>query len=160
MKFWVLSLLVIASCSGALAWLVREKTIPGFLTTANGEMVADWHAGLSECRAETGLWPDVSDPVTFGARVFIVEGADGRRIPGGYMHGRPSRFQGGVVYDVYDQPMRFTISGDRLIVASAGANQLWGDADDVTSDSARERYKPSTLTQARAEAQARALKKK
>lgn len=160
MKLWLLSLLVIVGCGGVLTWLVRQKIIPRFLATANQEMVADWHAGLSECRAETGSWPDVADLATFGGRVFVIEGADGRRIPGGYMHGRPSRFEAGTVYDVYSHPMRFTITGDRMLVASAGANRTWDDADDVTSDMVRERYQSSTLAQARAEAEARAARKK
>lgn len=160
MKLWLLSLVVIAGCGGALTWLVQHKVIPRFLVNANEEMVADWHAGLSECRAETGSWPDIADVATFGAQVFVIEGADGRRIPGGYMHARPTRYHGGIAHDVYDQPMRFTITGDRLLVASAGANHTWGDADDVTSERARERYQSSTLAEARSEAQARARKKK
>ena len=160
MKLWLLSLMVIAICGGVLTWLVRQEVIPRFLANANEEMVADWHAGLTECRAGTESWPDIADPVTFGGQVYVIEGPDGRRIPGGYMHGRPSRFQGGIVFDVYDRPMRFTINADSLLVASAGANGVWGDADDVTSDKARERYQSSTLAKARDEAGARANKKK
>ncbi len=127
---------------------------------ANEELVADWHAGLSECRQETGSWPDLADPVKFGEQVYIVLGADGRRIPGGYMHGRPSSHRDGVLYDVYQQPLRVTQEGEKLLIASAGANQVFGDGDDVTSDQAEDRYHPSTLAKARAEAEARAAKRK
>lgn len=160
MKLWLLSLLVIAGCGGTLAWLLSAKIIPRFLANANQEMVADWHAGLTECRAGTGSWPDAADPVKFGEQVYIIPGPDGRRIPGGYMHSRPSNFNGGQVFDVYEHPMRFTVTGDRLLVASAGANRTWGDADDVTSATARERYQSSTLAQARADAETRAARKK
>ena len=160
MKFWLLSLLVISVCATTLTWLIRQKIIPAFLANANREMVADWQAGLSECRAETGAWPDPAVPDKFGEQVFVVLGVDGRRIPGGYMHGRPSHFQGGIVWDVYDQPMRLTVTGDQLLVASSGANRTWDDDDDVTSDKVIERYQSGTLAQARAESGIRAQKKK
>ena len=160
MKYWVLSFLVIAGCGGTLTWLIRGKILPGFLASANREMVADWKAGLMECRAETGSWPNPADANAFGEQVYIILGADGRRIEGGYMHGRPSRFHGGTVWDVYDQPMRIAITGETVLVASAGANQTWGDDDDVTSDQVTERYRPSTLAKARAESETRAQKKK
>lgn len=160
MKYWLFSLIVIAGCGGALTWLIRGTIIPAFLASANREMVADWKAGLTECRAETGKWPDPTDEKSFGEQVYIIPGADGRRIPGGYMHARPSRYEGGVLYDVYDQPMRLSFTADSVLLASAGPNRTWGDADDVTSDQFTERYRPSTLAQARAEAEARAKKKK
>lgn len=156
MKYWLLSLFVIAGCGGALTFLVRAKVIPRFLASANEEMVADWHAGLTQCREETGSWPDPADAKAFGEKVYIILGADGRRIPGGYMHGRPGRFFGGQVWDVYDQPMRFNMTGETLLVASAGPNQTWGDADDVTSDRVTERYQSATLAQAREQARKRA----
>ena len=160
MKYWLLSLLVIAGCGGTLMWLIRSKVIPRFLASANEEMVADWHAGLTQCREETGSWPDPNDAKTFGDRVYVILGADGRRIPGGYMHGRPGRFFGGQVWDVYDQPMHITVTGETLLVGSAGPNQIWGDADDATSDRVTERYLSATLAQARAEADARPSRKK
>lgn len=160
MKHWLLSLLVITGCAGVLTWLIRYQVIPGFLANANAEMVADWHAGLTHCRQETGSWPDPADPVKFGEQVYIVVGADGRRIPGGYMHGRPSDYNNGVLYDIYKQPLRLTREGETLHIASAGANGVWGDADDVTSDQVKERYFPPSLVQARAEVEERTKKKK
>ena len=160
MKPWLITLLVIIGCAGSLTWLITQKIIPSFLAKANEELVADWHAGLSECRQETGSWPDLADPVKFGEQVYIVFGADGRRIEGGYMHGRPSSNRNGVLYDIYQQPLRVTHEGEKLLIASAGANQLFGDGDDVTSDQAQDRYHPSTLAKARAEAEARAAKRK
>ena len=50
--------------------------------------------------------------------------------------------------------------GKKLLIASAGANQVFGDGDDVTSDQAQDRYQPSTLAKARAEAETRAAKRK
>jgi hypothetical protein len=158
MKYWLLTLLVIVACSGTLTWIIQKKVVPGFLSGANGEMVADWHAGLTECRKETGSWPDLSDSTKFGDQVYILVGADGRRIPGGFMHSRPSHYHDGRLYDVYQQPMRVTLDGEKLLIASAGPNGAWGDADDVTSDKVQERYQPSTLAQARKEAEARAKK--
>lgn len=160
MKPWLITLLVIIGCAGSLTWLITQKVIPRFLANANEELVADWHAGLSEFREETGSWPDLADPVKFGEQVYIVPGADGRRIEGGYMHGRPSSNRNGVLYDIYQQPLRVTRDGENLLVASAGANQVFGDDDDVTSDQAKDRYHPSTLAKARAEAEARAAKRK
>ena len=160
MKPWLITLLVIIGCAGSLTWLITQKVIPRFLANANEELVADWHAGLSECREETGSWPDLADPVKFSEQVYIVPGADCRRIPGGYMHGRPSSHRNGVLYDVYQQPLRVTREGDKLLIASAGANQVFGDGDDVTSAQALDRYQPSTLAKARAEAAARAAKRK
>jgi hypothetical protein len=159
-KTWLLSLLVIAGCAGSLTWLIRQKVIPAFLANANAERVADWYAGLTECRKETGSWPDPADPIKFGEQVFVVLGADGRRIPGGYMHGRPSFYNNGILYDIYKQPMRITVDGEKLTVASAGANMMWGDEDDVTSDDVQDRYRPTTLAQARAESEERTKKKK
>lgn len=160
MKKWLLTLLVIAGCAGSLTWVIRYRVIPRFLANANVELVADWHAGLTECHKETGVWPDPGDPVAFGEKVYVIIGADGRRIEGGYMHGRPSNYKNGAILDVYQHPMQVTREGDKLLIASAGANRTWGDADDVSSDWARERYQPSTLARARAEAQERAAKKK
>ncbi len=160
MKYWLLSLLVIAGCAGTLAWLIRYQVIPAFLANANEEVVADWHAGLSECRKETGRWPDPSDPVKFGEQVYVIIGADGRRIPGGYMHGRTGRYSNGVLFDVFDHPLRVSLEGEKLLIASAGPNQTWGDDDDINSDQAKDRYQPSTLAQARAEAEERATRKK
>ena len=40
MKYWLLSLIVIAGCGGALTWLIRGTIIPAFLASANREMVA------------------------------------------------------------------------------------------------------------------------
>lgn len=160
MKSWLLFLLVIAVCATTLTWIIRRKVIPRFLANANAEMVADWHAGLTECRQETGVWPDPADPIKFGEQIYIVQGADGRRIPGGYMHGRPSFYANGILFDVYKQPLRVTRDGENLLVASSGPNQIAGDADDVTSDQVQERYRPTTLAKARAEVEARVQKKK
>lgn len=160
MKYWLLSLLVIAGCAGVLTWLIQSRVIPGFLATANAELVADWHAAITQCREETGVWPDPADPVKFGEQIYILVGADGRRIPGGYMHARPSFYNNGVLYDIYKQPLRVTREGEKLQIASSGANRQWGDADDITSEGVKERYAPSTLAQARAEAEARTKKKK
>ncbi len=160
MKPWLLALLVIAACGLTLTWLIRQKVIPAFLASANEEIVADWHAALTECRAETGVWPDPADPAKFGELVFIVPGADGRRIAGGYMHGRASNYHGGIAYDAYSQPLRISVADEKLTVASAGPNRQWGDADDITSALARDRYTTTTLDSARAEAAARTASKK
>lgn len=160
MKAWILTLLIIPACALILTTLIRQKVIPGFLRSANAEMVADWHAGVTECRQETGTWPDPADSAKFGEQIYIVVGADGRRIEGGYMHARPSFFNSGVLYDVFKQPMKFSREGEKLLIASAGPNKTWGDDDDVSSDQVKERYQPSTLAKARAEAEARASKKK
>ncbi len=159
-KLFLWSLLVPAACAGLLAGLVAKVVIPRFLLQANQEMVADLRGGLSECHAETGSWPDLSDPRQFGLLMYNVIGADGRRIPGGYMNGRSGEFSGGMLPDVYGQPLKFSVVGDQVLVASSGPNRIWGDADDVSSDQVQERWQPATLAQARAEAEQRAAKKK
>jgi hypothetical protein len=158
MKYWLLTLLVITGCAGTLTWIIQKKVIPSFLAHANEELVADWHAGLTEYRKENGAWPDLSDPAKFRDQVYILLGADGRRIQGGYMNNRPNRYEDGVFPDKYSQPMKVTIEGENLLVASAGPNQTWGDADDVTSGKVGERYRPLTLAPARAAAGIRSQK--
>ena len=76
------------------------------------------------------------------------------------MNGRSGEFIGGAAHDVYGQPMKIAVVENQVLVASAGPNRLWGDADDVRSDQVQERYQPSSLAEARAEAVQRAAKKK
>lgn len=160
MKTWLLTLLVITGCVGTLSWLIKGTVIPRFLAHANEERVADWHAAITECQQETGAWPDPADPVAFGEKIFVIRGADGRRIERGYMHARPGQFNNGVLYDAYDQPMTVTRTGDHLLIASAGPDKTWGTPDDVTSDQFKERHQPATVAQARAAAEERAQKRK
>jgi len=160
MKPWLLSLIVIGLCAGTFGWLVRKKIIPQFLASANAECVADWLAALTECRQETGSWPDLADIPDFEDRVFVVKSSNGRRVDRGYMTGRPWNYSNGVLLDVYHQPMRIAQAGGQLVVSSSGANRVWGDADDVTSDQVQERYQPITLAAARAAAEAEILRKK
>jgi hypothetical protein len=160
MKPWLLSLIVIGLCAGTFAWLVRKNVIPQFLVSANAECVADWHAALTECRQETGSWPDLADIPDFGSRVFIVKSSDGRRVDRGFMTGRPWHYSNGVLPDAYGEPMRISREGEHLVVSSSGANRTWGDDDDVTSDQVKERYHPITLAEARAAAEAEILRKK
>ncbi len=159
-KPYLYAILAIAICAGVLAWTIQRVVVPRFLLEANEETVADWRAGLSECRQETGSWPDLTDARQFGLLMYNVIGADERRIPGGYMHGRTGEFSGGAIYDVYGQPLKMEVKDDQVLVASAGANGVWGDADDVRSDQVKERYQPSTLAEARAAAEQRVAKKK
>lgn len=160
MKYWVLTLVVIAACAGILTVVIQRRVFPEFLASANREMVADIDAALTQLRQEKGAWPDFNNPQTLSEQVFVVRGADDRRIEGGYLHGRPSRMVQGVFYDVYDRPLKLTIEQDQLTVASAGANGQWGDGDDVSSTTEKERYEPSTLERARAEAEARVKKRR
>ena len=152
-KLWLISLVVIAACAWTLTWMVRRKAIPRILAHANEECVADWHAAMTECRQETGTWPDPADPTSFGAQVFIIKSSDGRRVGNGYMTGREGAYSNGILFDVYHQPMRVSREGEHLVVASSGANKVWGDADDVTSDQVKERYQPTTLAETRAAAE-------
>jgi hypothetical protein len=161
MKLWLLALIVIGLCVATLGRVVRDQVIPRFRANANEECVADWHAALTECRQETGSWPDLADVPDFTSRVFVVKTSDGRRVDRGYMTGRPWIYTNGVLFDVYMQPMRLAREGEHLVVSSAGANGSWGDADDVTSDQVKERYVPGSLAKERAAAEAEiALKKK
>lgn len=158
MKYWLLTLMVISVCAGTLTWVIQKKVIPGFLAHANEELVADWHAGITGYRQETGAWPDFADPNIFAGQIYVILGADGRRIPGGYMSNRPNRYEDGVFYDKYNHPMKVALDGENLLVASAGPNRTWGDADDVTSGNVKERYLPASLAQAREAAEARSKK--
>jgi len=89
MKSWLLCLIVIGLCAGTLAWLIRKNVLPKFLASANANCVTDWHAALTECRQETGSWPELADIPHFTARVFVVKSSNGRRVDCGYMTGRP-----------------------------------------------------------------------
>jgi len=160
MKPWLLSVIVVGLCAGTLGWVVRYRVIPRFLASANEECVADWHAALTECREETGSWPDLADISDFTNRVFVVKSSDGRRVDRGYMTGRPWSYSNGILFDAYKQPMRITRDGEHVVVSSAGANLTWGDADDVTSDQVKERYQPTTLAKLRAAAEEEILRKK
>lgn len=157
MKFWILSIITVGGCAGLLTWVIRQKVIPGFLDNANAEMVADWHAGLMDRFRETGTWPDQSDPKRFIDDMFLVVGPDGKRIPGGYMHGRESNLN---MVDIYDHPLKFTFSADSCQVTSAGPDGAFGTADDVSSDKVRERYFNETLQEARTALEARPVRKK
>ena len=50
MRPYLYSILAIAICAGVLAWTIQRVVVPRFLLEANEETVADWRAGLSECR--------------------------------------------------------------------------------------------------------------
>lgn len=160
MKPWLLTLIVIAGCAGTLSWLIKGTVIPRFLAHANEERVADWYAAITECHAETGVWPDPANAADFGEKIYVILGADGRRLERGYMHARPGHYSNGVLYDAFEQPMKVTRDGEKLTVASAGPDKIWSTPDDVTSDQVKERYQPSTLAKARAAAEERAKKKK
>lgn len=150
-KFWIVSLIAVAACAGVLTREIRDGVIPGFLKNANEEMVADWKAGLLLRHKETGTWPEWTDGKLFSEQIYILVGPDGRRIPGGYMHGRQSSYNpdSGHVLDVFKNPMKITFQGDDCHVASAGPDGAWGTADDVTSDNVKERYFDETVDEAR-----------
>ena len=139
--------------SGAILWVLAERTVPRMQASANEEMVADWREGLNQRFHETGTWPRQDIYSNFVDDVMALRGADGRMIRGGYMHGRPSRNSGTAMVDIYDTPLRFTFGKDSVRVVSAGENRQFDDADDVTSDNARDRYTPATLADARAKAE-------
>jgi len=160
MKPWLLAVILIGTCAGTLGWIVKAKVMPRFLASANEECVADWKVAMTECRTETGSWPDLANSDDFSLRMFSVKSSDGRRIGRGYLTGRPWVFTNGTPYDVYGLPLRVERTGEHLVVSSAGANRIWGDADDVTSDQAKDRFQENTLDEVRKAAEAEILRKK
>lgn len=148
-----MSIVIIAGTIGAITWLLVERTVPRMLANANEEMVADWKAGLTLRYQETGTWPRQDTLQNFMEDVYILLGANNRRIVGGYMHGRPSKNNGEAIVDVFNTPLRFTFEGDQCRVVSAGPDRIFGTEDDVSSDTARDRYTPATLADARAAAE-------
>lgn len=161
-KFWILSLLAIAACAGVLTQVIRDGVIPGFLKNANEEMVADWKAGLLLRYKETGTWPDQTDAKLFSEHMYFLVGPDGRRIQGGYMHGRESSYNQntGKVVDVFKNPMKLTLQDDQCLVTSAGPDGVWGTGDDVSSDNVKERYLNETVEEARSRALEKMARKK
>ena len=160
MKSWVLALIVCATCASILIFIVLHRVIPAFYANANVECIADWHSALAECRRDTGSWPDPADKDDFMRRVFVVKDSNGKAVRRGYMTGRPWAYRNGVAYDAYDRPIRLSQQDEQMVVSSSGANGIWGDQDDVSSDTARERYQPTSLEQAKEQAEAEILKKK
>lgn len=160
MKLWCAAILVFLGCAGVLSWVVVRKVIPGIYASANVECVADWHAAISEAYQDSRVWPDPSNVEDFIDRIYVVRSSDGRRIGNGYMTRRVGGYRDGIFYDVHSQPMRWSREGDHFVISSAGQNGLWGDADDVSSDQVKEKYHPVTLSQLRAEAEAKLRRKK
>lgn len=159
MKPWTLAFSFIALCTLTLGAILYSKIIPRVYANANAECVADWHAAISESRRDLGAWPDPANVEDFITRVLVVKSSDGRRIGKGYMTGRTGGYVNGVFYDIYRHPMRWSREGDHFIMASAGRNGTWGDADDITSDQVQERYQPTTLTEAREAAEGKKQQK-
>lgn len=155
MRNWILAIATVSVCTGTVVWALEKHAVPRMLASANAEIVADWHEAILQHRAENGRWARIDDPAGFAEDIFVVRGADDRRIPGGYMHGRASVSVDGIACDAYRNPLRFEIDGEVCTVTSAGADGVFGTEDDVTSKTAVARYTPTTLEQARARAAAR-----
>lgn len=162
MKFWFLALITIAGCAGLLAWVVQRRVIPAFVSNTNGEMVADWHGALVDFYKDAKTWPGITDPKLFAEQIFTVVGADGNRISAGYLHGREYNYDWatGQALDIYQRPLKVTFSGASCEVQSAGADGVWGNADDVSSKEVREHAIGETLAEARALSAVRAARKK
>ena len=119
-------LLALAAVGGGLR-LARNQLdakVVRFNNNAN-----DLLLGLQQYKEFTGAYPsgsnlDISKALSgqSNAKVFILAS------------GRSDRNQKGEIVDPWGTPVQFYISGNSVLIRSAGPNQVWEDSSVATSD--------------------------
>lgn len=120
------ALLALAAVGGGLRLACNQldAKVVRFNNNAN-----DLLLGLQQYKEFTGAYPsgsnlDISKALSgqSNAKVFILAA------------GRSDRNQKGEIVDPWGTPVQFYISGNSVLIRSAGPNQVWEDSSVATSD--------------------------
>ncbi len=148
LRHWLPALLVLSS----IAWVLHHTwrgVEPLIYRNANEEILADAAGVVAERRelfkdgkldsnGQEEL-PRVEDPAYLFWQLQYPRDADGQLIKQGFLRTRLLPWYQGKMVDVWEHPLRHVIKDGHYTAISDGPDGLSGTADDMSSDTARDR---------------------
>ena len=130
---------VIIIISGSVVILLGSLVLRLFFTDdyqqiGSSQIIFVIEKAMDEYREDYGIYPQGSNSEV--ANILLGENSRKKK----YLPRDSTVIRNGVMVDLWKHPLQINAKGDSLSITSAGKNSLFYDADDITSQLARDRH--------------------
>lgn len=115
--------------------IFRFFFMPDYQRKGTSQMIYVIEIAMDEYKEDYGNYPEEKN----GALANILLGDNSREKR--YLHQGSIFLRNGLMTDLWKHPLQINVEEGTLAIISAGRNRQFGDADDLTSQLARERHR-------------------